>query len=117
LSLDKYTSQIEISVLYCSLICVSSTVHDPAVEVHLLDDSAEACSTLCLALLGADGLAIGLLNLWRTFGILNMEYWLLGLNKGGKGFTLRILGTLLVNRELDVGEDRADDIASVLEAC
>lgn len=46
-----------------------------------------------------------------------MEYWLLGLDKGGKGFTLRILGTLLVNRELDVGEDRADDIASVLEAC
>lgn len=46
-----------------------------------------------------------------------MEYWLLGLDKSGKGFTLRILNTLFVDRELNVGKDRADDIASVLEAC
>ena len=49
-----------------------------------------------------------------SLGLISLGW--LGLDEGGKGLALAVLDALLVDREGDVGEDRGDDVAGVLEA-
>lgn len=93
----KQNTRLGKLILYGSIVNIASAVLNPTVKVHLFDDSAEAVGALGLAFLGANRLAVGFLDLWRTLGVFNVEYGLLGLDKGGKCLALGVLDTLLVD--------------------
>lgn len=75
-------------ILYRSIVNVAGAILNPAVEVQLFDDGAEVVGALSLTLLRANDLAVGLFDLWCTFGVFYVEDRLLCLDEGGKGLTL-----------------------------
>lgn len=102
-----------------SVIGLAVAVLDPAAEIKVLDNGAEAPEFGSLhaaaRLLGSRRHVAGNNTALLLVGVLNLEDGLAGLNELGKGAALAVLSTLLVDGEVDILEDIVDQVAGILE--
>lgn len=91
-------------------------VHNPTIQVHLLDNLAEPFRACRITFSSADPLLVASLHLWCTVWVLNIEHWLPGLDVRCIEIAFLILNAGLVDAKGHVWENLFCDIPAVLHA-